>query len=258
MRRVLRAARGTAAVQENRIWEMQTPEGVLPLRVRPSSRARHIALRLTSKTREVALVVPPGCKLEKAYDFARAHEGWIRRQLEARPPDIPFAGGQRIPLRGVEHIIRHKNQMRGLVRQIPGKDEALPELVVPALPEHLARRLRDWLKAEARRDLGRAVKTHADRLGVTPMRLSVRDQASRWGSCSSRGNLNFSWRLILAPPEVLDYVAAHEVAHLLEMNHSKRFWSHVRVACPDMKNARRWLKANGHQLHRYGRNTRHE
>jgi predicted metal-dependent hydrolase len=191
--------------------------------------------------------------LEKAYDFARAHEGWIRRQLEARPPDIPFAGGQRIPLRGVEHIIRHKNQMRGLVRQIPGKDEALPELVVPALPEHLARRLRDWLKAEARRDLGRAVKTHADRLGVTPMRLSVRDQASRWGSCSSRGNLNFSWRLILAPPEVLDYVAAHEVAHLLEMNHSRRFWSHVRASCPAMKEARRWLKSKGNQLHRYGR-----
>ncbi len=259
MRRIFRARAGQDAPDAaNGIWEMQTQDGMLALKIRHSERARRLALRLSPQQGKIALVVPRGCKLEKAYDFARAHENWIRRQLEARPPDIPFADGQVIPLRGEDHVIRHKKQLRGLVRSIPRTDAAAARLIVPAPPEHLPRRLRDWLRGEARRDLGRAVKTHALRLGVKPARLSVRDQSSRWGSCSSRGNLNFSWRLILAPPGVLDYVAAHEVAHLLEMNHSKAFWRHVQGTCPDMKEARRWLKTNGNRLHRYGRCAAHE
>ncbi|HHK75299.1 MAG TPA: M48 family peptidase, partial [Rhizobiales bacterium] len=93
------------------IWEMETPEGVLPLRLRHSARARRIALRLSPKSREVALVIPPGCRLKKAYDFARTHEGWIRRHLEAQRPGIPFVHGQVIPLRGEDHLIRHKEQL---------------------------------------------------------------------------------------------------------------------------------------------------
>ena len=96
---------------------------------------------------------------------------------------------------------------------------------------------------------------HAQRLGLTYTRLGVRDQTSRWGSCSSNKTLSFSWRLILAPEEILDYVAAHEVAHLREMNHSERFWALVTKTLPGHDEARQWLRQNGQELHRYGANV---
>src|SRR5690606_39060472 len=125
-------------------------------------------------------------------------------------------------------------------------------LLVPGAPEHRARRLTDWLKAEAERDLYARVRVHARMLGVTVTALRLRAQATRWGSCSSNGSLNFNWRLILAPPFVLDYVAAHEVAHLVEMNHSRAFWDTVESTCPDMARGRAWLKAHGRQIMVYG------
>ena len=89
-------------------------------------------------------------------------------------------------------------------------------------------------------------------LGVKVKRISIRDQSSRWGSCTSAGSLSFSWRLILAPPYVLDYLAAHEVAHLVEMNHSARFWRVVGKVCPHTERAKTWLDTHGNDLHRYG------
>ena len=89
-------------------------------------------------------------------------------------------------------------------------------------------------------------------LGVKVKRLSIRDQSSRWGSCTSAGSLSFSWRLILAPPYVLDYLAAHEVAHLVEMNHSARFWRVVGRVCGHVERAKTWLDTHGNDLHRYG------
>src|SRR5262249_4446897 len=105
---------------------------------------------------------------------------------------------------------------------------------------------------QAKRDLEIAAKHYADKLGVRYRRLSIRDQASRWGSCSTTGVLSFSWRLVLAPRHVLDYLAAHEVAHLVEMNHSRRFWRVLRRICPEMERAKAWLDAHGTDLHRYG------
>jgi predicted metal-dependent hydrolase len=110
----------------------------------------------------------------------------------------------------------------------------------------------DFLKREARRDLQKAAERYADMLDVKVKRLSIRDQSSRWGSCTSSGSLSFSWRLILAPPFVLDYLAAHEVAHLVEMNHSPRFWKVVARICNHVERAKRWLDAEGNDLHRYG------
>ncbi|MEM1307131.1 MAG: M48 family metallopeptidase, partial [Pseudomonadota bacterium] len=104
----------------------------------------------------------------------------------------------------------------------------------------------------ARRDIEAAVALHADRLMLTPNRITIRDQVSRWGSCSSNGNLSFSWRLILAPSRILDYVAAHEVAHLEEMNHGPQFWALVRRSCPGTDEAKAWLDRYGIELHRYG------
>jgi len=127
----------------------------------------------------------------------------------------------------------------------------LPTLRVSGEPAHAPRRLADWLKAEARADLSERVAHHADVLGVAPKRISVRDQSTRWGSCSCTGSLSFSWRLIFAPGFVLDYVAAHEVAHLREMNHGPRFWRLVRDTMPEMNAARRWLREYGAELHRF-------
>jgi predicted metal-dependent hydrolase len=110
----------------------------------------------------------------------------------------------------------------------------------------------DYLKREAKRDLEAASRAAAQALGVTIKRVSVRDQSSRWGSCSSTGVLSYSWRLILAPTFVLNYLAAHEVAHVIEMNHSRRFWRLVEKTCPDMARAKAWLDAHGADLHRYG------
>jgi predicted metal-dependent hydrolase len=118
--------------------------------------------------------------------------------------------------------------------------------------EHGARRLKDWLIAQAHADLDARVAWHARNLGVRPKRIGLRDQTTRWGSCSASGLLSFSWRLILAPPAILDYVAAHEVAHLLEMNHGARFWKLVAKSVPRLDDAKRWLREEGTDLHRYG------
>ena len=117
---------------------------------------------------------------------------------------------------------------------------------------HVSRRAGDFLKREAKRDLEAACRRYAEAAGVKIKRITVRDQSSRWGSCSTTGVLSFSWRLILAPPFVLDYLAAHEVAHLVEMNHSRRFWRLVERLCPGMQRAKAWLDAHGTDLHRYG------
>ena len=110
-----------------------------------------------------------------------------------------------------------------------------------------------WLRHEARLAFGEAVARHAAALGVEPRGIAIRDQKTRWGSASAAGRLNFSWRAVMAPPFVLDYLAAHEVAHLREMNHGPRFWSLCRGLCPETDAAERWLKAEGRGLHRYGR-----
>ena len=112
---------------------------------------------------------------------------------------------------------------------------------------------RDWLKKQARLDLAERVAIHADNLGQRPKRITVRDQTTRWGSCSSSGVLSFSWRLILAPSFVLDYVAAHEVAHLEEMNHEPQFWALVDMLLENRKPAQKWLRDQGSSLHIYGK-----
>jgi predicted metal-dependent hydrolase len=127
-----------------------------------------------------------------------------------------------------------------------------PLLCVAGEAAHVDRRICDYLKREALRDLGAASRRAAERLGVSIRRISVRDQSSRWGSCSTTGMLSYSWRLILAPPFVLDYLAVHEVAHLIEMNHSPRFWRLVHRICADAHRAKVWLDVHGGDLHRYG------
>ena len=163
---------------------------------------------------------------------------------------MAFVRGAIVPLRGVNHRIVPTGRVRGVVEV--GEHEGERALLVPGAPEHRARRLTDWLKVEAQKDLEKRVKVHAATLAVTVNSISMRSQTTRWGSCSTAGKLNFNWRLILAPHYVLDYVAAHEVAHLVEMNHSPAFWGTVESTLPTMARGRDWLKAHGRELMVYG------
>ena len=221
------------------------------VRLRRHAQARRYTLRIHAASREVVLTMPLRGSLREAKAFAEKHGGWIAARLGRLPRPAPFAPGETIPLRGVPHRIVHRRGTRGTVWVELGETgEHL--LCVAGEPPHLARRIRDFLKREARRDLEAASRKYAAQLGVAVKHVTVRDQSSRWGSCSTGGALSYSWRLILAPPHVLDYLAAHEVAHLVEMNHSRRFWRLLERICPAMPQAKAWLDAHGTDLHRYG------
>ncbi|MBM3527986.1 MAG: M48 family metallopeptidase [Alphaproteobacteria bacterium] len=227
-------------------------EGAIYLvRIRRHRQARRYTLRIHAATREVVLTMPPRGSLREAKEFAEKHGGWIAARLDRLPVSLPFEHGAVIPLRGVGHRIEHRAGRRGTVWQEAG-DGGETLLCVAGEAPHVERRIGDFLQREAKRDLEAASRSAAERLGVRIKRISVRDQSSRWGSCSTTGVLSYSWRLILAPPFVLEYLTVHEVAHLIEMNHSMRFWRLVHSICPDAQRAKHWLDANGTELHRYG------
>jgi predicted metal-dependent hydrolase len=227
--------------------------GLPPFEVRRHPGARRMTLRVSRTRRTVIVTLPLQCDLEEAGEFLERNLAWVRERLDRLPDAVPFGDGAFLPLRGEPHRLVFVGPVRGMapvaLRRGPG---GLKELAVAGHVEHAPRRLADWLAAEARRDLESSVVAHARRLGLRPRRIAVRDQTSRWGSCSTTGVLSFSWRLILAPPPILDYVAAHEVAHLAEMNHGRRFWALVRSVVPRLDEAREWLRVYGLDLHRYG------
>ena len=220
------------------------------LNVRINPRARRIIVKVHPSTGEVAVIAPSARAINGAIDFARAERNWIAERLARIPPVVPFAPGAVLPYRGVEHVIRWTGAARGTVAL--DHDAPRPTIRVAGGLEFLGRRLEDWFKRQARAQLTRKVEFYAEALGVKVRRITIRDGASRWGSCSSSGSLSFSWRLVMAPPFVLDYVAAHEVAHLREMNHGPRFWRHVERLVGDTTAAQTWLRENGSALHRYG------
>ncbi len=221
------------------------------VRVRRHRQARRYTLRIQAATREVVLTMPPRGNLREAKEFAQKHGGWIAARLHRLPEAAPFAHGTTVPLRGQMHRIVNRRGMRGTV-WIEIGENGDRSICVAGEPEYVDRRVHDFLRREAKSDLEVASRRAAETLGVRIKRVSVRDQSSRWGSCSTTGVLSYSWRLILAPPFVLDYLAAHEVAHLVEMNHSARFWRLVDRLCPNVPRAKTWLEMHGADLHRYG------
>jgi predicted metal-dependent hydrolase len=231
--------------------EIAFDQAVYSVRLRRHRQARRYTLRIQTATREIVLTMPPRGSLREARAFAERHGGWIAARLGRLPAAVPFCSGIVIPLRGVDHRIDHRRGARGTVWSEFAADGARLLCVAGEAP-HVGRRVADHLKREAKRDLDAATRRYAQALGVAVRRVSVRDQSSRWGSCSTTGVLSYSWRLILAPPFVLDYLAAHEVAHLVEMNHSPRFWRTVLGMCPDTRRAKVWLDTHGAGLHRYG------
>lgn len=222
---------------------------IVSVTVRRHARAKSYRLSIPHSGGPV-LTLPPQGRWPEAQDFLRRHVHWLAARLPRAAQPIAFAAGSVIPLRGVEHLIAASGKVRGQIETVMDATGLI--LVVPGDPQHQQRRLTDWLKHQANADLAARCAIHARTLGVTVKAIKLRDQASRWGSCSSTGNLNFNWRLVLAPAFVLDYVAAHEVAHLVQMNHSPAFWATVEQALPDMAQGRAWLKAHGRALMAYG------
>lgn len=206
-------------------------------------------LKIDRRTGTPALTLPRGVGRLRAERFLNEHLGWIQARLKAQPASIVLCEGAEIPVRGDACRIVHRTPFRGETRLVEAEGTRL--LVVHGDPAHIAGRVERFLRQEAERDLSAAVARHAAALGVLYGRISIKDTRSRWGSCSARGDLAFSWRLIFAPPAILDYLAAHEVAHRLEMNHSIRYWRHVARLCPEFRSAEAWLNRNGASLHLY-------
>lgn len=222
----------------------------IPLLMRRSRRARRISLKIDARLDAAVLVLPPSVSETEGLRFAESHRDWLLAQWSGLAPRVPFADGAVVPLRGESHRIRHHagpgRNRRGVVIAEDGL------LMVHGQHEHLSRRLTDWLKSEARADIAPLTTAKAQLVGRPVGRITVRDQKTRWGSCAANGNLSFSWRLVLAPPFVLDYVVAHEVAHLDQHNHSPAFWRIVEQLTGHSKPARTWLRTHGAELHRYG------
>ena len=210
------------------------------VRLRWSAQARRLSLRVSRMDGRVTLSVPPGISLGTAEAFLKRKAGWVRGHLAAQPPAERPELGTLVP---VEGRVRRIAAVQGRPRLVGDALEVNPS-------REVAPQVAAVLKALARDRLAAACDTHAARLNRRYTALVLRDPRTRWGSCSSGGRLMFSWRLVMAPPEVLDYVAAHEVAHLVEMNHSAAFWAQVARICPDHARHRAWLRDQGADLHR--------
>lgn len=256
--------RRTYAYGESAVEELVVAGLPVPVKLKRHPRARRMTLRVSQCRGGVVLTLPDDCTYREADTFVSKNVGWILRHLSALPETVAFEHGAVIPFRGDDHALEFVGPgcRGGVAWTVPAepdlfssvsdetdKERSAPTLCVAGQIEHAPRRLRDWLIGQARADLNKYVALHAGNLGLSPKRITIRDQTSRWGSCSSTGALSFSWRLILAPPKVLEYVAAHEVAHLKEMNHSHRFWDLVRETMPEMEASKDWLRDNGARLH---------
>ncbi|MFC3050302.1 M48 family metallopeptidase [Kordiimonas pumila] len=214
----------------------------VPVKIRRNVRAKKLILRVSQATGEIKLTLPPFTSIRAAERFISEHTAWLSTQWSAASPPPPLAHGDSLPFLGEAQTLLFTDRAPRTVKH-------LDETISVGGPADLAgKRLENWLKRQARDILMERATYHAATLGVSFRTISIGDMKSRWGSCSSSGMLRFNWRLVMAPFEVLDYVAAHEVAHLCEMNHSDKFWQHVATCMPDHKIWRRWLKRDGNSL----------
>ena len=232
------------------------PEIADVLTVIVNPRARRLTLRVEPKNGSIVLVRPKRFNEAALGAFVVGRVDWMLKQLQALPPHVLFADATTLPYLGADHVIRWNAKARGVHRENG-------EIIVGGRTEHTARRVRDWFRAEAKRIITSAVHGMAAGVDRKVTHVTVRDTRSRWGSCARNGRLSFSWRLIFAPEDVLIYVAAHEVAHLVHLNHKPAFWRTVALiletyareanrAAIDMALAREWLRRRGAALYRYG------
>ena len=222
------------------------PGGPALVAWRRSARARRVSLRIDPRGGAVVVTLPLRAGRGAGMALLMSHAGWISDRIAALPGAVPFVEGALVPLDGVEHPIRHLPVRRGGAWVEDGA------ICVTGAAEFLSRRVADFLRAEARRRLAPIVAEKALLAQAKPRRITVKDTSSRWGSCAPDGSLAFSWRLVMTPPFVQDYVAAHEVAHLRHMNHGKRFWALVDQLTPHTEAAVPWLRREGARLLRVG------
>ena len=222
------------------------PDGPTPVRWRRSKRARRVSLRIDLRGGQVVVTLPQRAARATGMALLLSHSQWVRDRLQSLPEQVRLIDGAVLPLHGELHRVCHQPTLRSGVQVEQG------EIRVSGDAAFLQRRLTDFLRAEARRSLVPLVASKADVVGLIPGRITLKDTSSRWGSCTSTGNLSFSWRLVMAPRFVQDYVVAHEVAHLRHMNHGRHFWSLVAHLTPHMDEAMLWLRRDGLQLLRVG------
>ena len=229
--------------------ELAFPKGAVPIRLRVSERAQRVALRIDGRGQAVELVLPHRTPLVSGLKFLDQNRDWVEARLKDLPRRILFQDGAEVPVLGVKHRIRH------VKRRVPGRGPAWiedEEIRVTGEAPHVPRRVRDFLVDKARKELSRRAHVFADKVDREVTRISIRDMTSRWGSCSSNGSLSFSWRLIFAPEGVLTYLVAHEVSHLVVMNHGPRFWRLVESLVPDARYRQDWLRRHRTELMRFG------
>ncbi len=251
MRRLRRNERARSECPE---LELQHDGETYRVQLRRLDTARRFILRVRGATRDAVLTMPKRASLKDAADFAERNAAWVGVRLRRLPQQVTFVDGATFPLQGRQTRIVHARGSRGVAWLSDNSSSGATEqvLYVTGGEPHVERRVRDWLRSRARAELLSAVSRYAELLSKPMPPVSLRDTTTRWGSCSSSGSLNFSWRLIMAPREVLSYLAAHEVCHLVHMDHSARFWRLCRSICPETDAAEAWLKAHGPDLHRYG------
>ncbi len=220
-------------------------EGNPPIEVllRRSARARSLSLRVSRLDGRVTLTMPNHVADRTGMDFLRSREDWVRHQLTGVPVEEAVGLGSVIPVEG------RAVTLTPMARTRPRIDA--DRLLLPDQPEVAGIKAKAFLRTLARDRLAAASDRYASELGLGYGRITLRDTRSRWGSCTARGDLMYNWRLVMAPTEVLNYVAAHEVAHLAEMNHSRAFWRVVERLFPHHRKCRDWLKDEGATLHRY-------
>jgi len=227
----------------------QVGERKLALTVVRSARAKRMTLRIEPGGRGLKVTVPPAVRQSDVDAFLARHEGWLLSKLSIVPVEPSLRVGHKVPICGVAHLIVH-DRGRGTTFLREGADG--PEIVVHGDPASAARRVADYLRKRAKQDIPPLVARHAAKAGRTAGTIRFKDTSSRWGSCSSQGNLNFSWRIMMAPHAVINYLVAHEVAHLVHMDHSARFWAQCEALCPDTDRCKAWLKRNGQKLQAIG------
>ena len=224
----------------------------LPLRIVENDRATRLTLRIAAGGTGLRITVPPHVSVSEIDRFLERNKGWLETRLAKLPDQPQVRPGIKVPVRGVPHLIVHEPGKRGMAEK--SELEGSPVLIVHGDIRHLPRRVADFLKREAKREIEALVARHTTIVGRRAKSIRFKDTTSRWGSCTSDGALSFSWRIAMAPGTVIDYLVAHEVAHLAEMNHGPKFWKLCRELCPRTDEAKAWLKRNGPALQAIGFN----
>ncbi|MEM0908762.1 MAG: SprT family zinc-dependent metalloprotease [Pseudomonadota bacterium] len=240
------------AVKEHLVAEISGAP--VTIDVRRAARAKRMTLRIPPGDANPIVTIPARASLRTVEPFVRQQHGWLAARLAERSPAVPLIDGGLVPFRGEVRRIVGKSASRGVVKEAIHEGEAA--LIVSGREEHLPRRLTDFFRRSARTDLDLAVAEFASAVGRRPTAVRIKDTRAQWGSCTPEGVLSFSWRLVLAPTFVLRYVAAHEVAHLIELNHSAAFWRLNAKLDPHHETARAWLKRYGRTLHAIGTDPR--